>query len=133
MRLPWMLYAVVARCPVYRRRCCKLRLPRRLKPSRRSSCGADSEGWRVVADNTWPPWKVERHLTVQWNEGPNANLDSAGIRQILESCVATPGNVGKGKPVKVKRRWPQAAKQIEAVYERPTCAHAPMEPFTCVA
>jgi isoquinoline 1-oxidoreductase beta subunit len=71
-------------------------------------------------------------LVVQWNEGENAALNTASIREILSKAIATPGNVAK-RQGEGEAALATAAKQIEAVYEAPYLAHAPMEPFTCVA
>ena len=132
VRLPGMLYAVVARCPVIGGSVASFdATAARAVPGVRHVVQIP-EGVAVVADNTWAAMEGRKALTVQWNEGSNANLDSAGIRKILEDCVATPGNVAK-RTGDGEGALAAAAKQIEAVYEAPYVAHAPMEPFTCVA
>jgi len=86
----------------------------------------------VVADNTWSAMEGRKALVVQWNEGENAALNTEAIRDILTKATATPGNVatrrGEGE-----EGLATSAKLIEAIYEAPYLAHAPMEPFTCVA
>jgi isoquinoline 1-oxidoreductase beta subunit len=90
------------------------------------------QGIAVVADNTWAALEGRKALTIQWNEGENAGLTSAVIREILANAIATPGNVAK-RSGEGEAALSTASKQIEAVYEAPYLAHAPMEPFTCVA
>jgi isoquinoline 1-oxidoreductase beta subunit len=132
VRLPGMLYAVVARCPVVGGSVASFDpIKAKAVPGVRHVVQIP-EGVAVVADNTWAAIEGRKALTVQWNEGPNANLDSAAIREILANAIATPGNVAK-RTGEGEAALSTAAKQIEAVYEAPYLAHAPMEPFTSVA
>jgi isoquinoline 1-oxidoreductase beta subunit len=90
------------------------------------------EGIAVVADNTWAAIEGRKALKVEWNEGPNAGLNSAIIRDTLAKAIENPGSVATRKG-SGETALTASAKQIEAVYEAPYVAHAPMEPFTCVA
>jgi isoquinoline 1-oxidoreductase beta subunit len=127
-----MLYAVVARCPVIGGSVASFDATAAKAVPGVKHVVQIPEGVAVVADNTWAAMEGRKALTVQWNEGENANLNTAAIREILAKAISTPGNVarqtGEGEAALAK-----AAKQIEAVYEAPYLAHAPMEPFTCVA
>jgi isoquinoline 1-oxidoreductase beta subunit len=132
VRRPGMLYAVVARCPVIGGSVASFDATAAKAVPGVKHVVQIPEGVAVVADNTWAAMEGRKALTVQWNEGENANLNTAAIREILAKAISTPGNVarqtGEGEAALAK-----AAKQIEAVYEAPYLAHAPMEPFTCVA
>ena len=129
---PGMLYAVVARCPVTGGSVASFD-----PTAARAVAGVKHvvqipEGIAIVADNTWAAMEGRKALVVQWNEGENAALNTASIREILSKAIATPGNVAK-RQGEGEAALATAAKQIEAVYEAPYLAHAPMEPFTCVA
>lgn len=83
----------------------------------------------VVADSTWNALKARRALKVTWDEGPNRNLNSAAIFAALH-------HADESKPVKffsVGDVSKSGDKQIEAVYQLPFMAHAPMEPGNCSA
>jgi isoquinoline 1-oxidoreductase beta subunit len=129
---PGMLYAVVARCPVVGGSVASFDPTAAKAVPGVKHVVQIPEGIAVVADNTWSAMEGRKALVVQWNEGENASLSTASIRETLANAIAAPGNVatrrGEGEAALAA-----AAKQIEAVYEAPYLAHAPMEPFTCVA
>jgi isoquinoline 1-oxidoreductase subunit beta len=83
----------------------------------------------VVADSTWNALKARRALKITWDEGPNKDLNSAAIFEALH-------NADESKPVKfysVGDASKSGGRQIEAVYQLPFMAHAPMEPGNCSA
>jgi isoquinoline 1-oxidoreductase subunit beta len=83
----------------------------------------------VVADSTWNALKARRALKITWDEGSNKDLNSATIFEGLH-------NADESKPVKffsVGDVSNSTGKQIEAVYQLPFMAHAPMEPGNCSA
>lgn len=132
VRRPGMLNAVVARCPVVGGSVASFDATAAKAVPGVKHVIQIPEGIAVVADNTWSAMEGRKALVVQWNEGENASLNSAGLRETLAQMIASPGNVatrrGEGEAALAT-----AAKVIEAVYEAPYLAHAPMEPFTCVA
>jgi isoquinoline 1-oxidoreductase beta subunit len=132
VRRPEMLYAVVARCPVTGGSVASFDATKAKAVAGVKHVVQIPEGVAVVADNTWAAMEGRKALVVQWNEGENAALNTEAIRDILTKATATPGNVatrrGEGEAALAT-----SAKLIEAIYEAPYLAHAPMEPFTCVA
>jgi isoquinoline 1-oxidoreductase subunit beta len=86
----------------------------------------------VVADRFWRAKKAADALKVDWNPGPGAGTDSAqfaaAYRDALDGPAATARNHGD-----VEKAMADAAKHIEAVYEVPYLAHAPMEPLNATA
>jgi isoquinoline 1-oxidoreductase subunit beta len=83
----------------------------------------------VVADSTWNALKARRALKITWDEGPNKDLNSAAIFEALH-------HADQSKPVKffsVGDASKSNGKRIEAVYQLPFMAHAPMEPGNCSA
>jgi isoquinoline 1-oxidoreductase beta subunit len=83
----------------------------------------------VVADSTWNALKGRRALKVTWDDSANRNLDSAAIYAGLR-------NADDSKPTKfftVGDVSSATGKKIEAAYQLPFMAHAPMEPGNCTA
>jgi len=65
---------------------------------------------------------------VQWDEGPNKDLNSAAVFESLRSAAKKPVTLySNGDVSKVFGR------RIEAEYQLPLMAHAPMEPGNCTA
>lgn len=129
VRVPGMLHAVVTRCPVFGGRVASFEAPR--TPGLLHVLQISS-GVAVVADNTWNAIQARNALKVQWDEGPHANVNSAGIRKQWEALSQQPGAVGR-QDGDAAAALAGAAKKIEAVYEAPYLAHAPMEPLNSVA
>ncbi len=83
----------------------------------------------IVADSTWNALKARRALKITWDEGPNKELNSAAIFDALH-------HADESKPAKffsVGDVSNAAGKKVEAVYQLPFMAHAPMEPGNCSA
>lgn len=78
-------------------------------------------GIAVVADDTWAALKGRDALEVEWDEGPNSNLDSKEISARLRQQIA------EHLPM------PEGAKVLDVEYELPYLSHATMEPQNCVA
>ncbi len=93
-----------------------------------------ADGVAVVADSYWRAKKAREALTVQWDEGPVAAIDSAkmlaGNRQALDSGKVIP----IGKPAgDVAAAMKGAAKVVKAEYVTPMQSHAPLEPMNFTA
>ena len=129
-RLPGMLYGVVARCPVFGGKVAGFDAAKAKAVPGVKHVVAISNGIAVVADNTWSAMEGRRALQVQWDEGARANTSSASIRKVFVDLVEKPGTVARKKG-DVEAGFAGAAKKLEAVYEAPYLAHAPMEPLNC--
>jgi isoquinoline 1-oxidoreductase beta subunit len=132
VRLPGMLYAVVARCPVFGGKVARFDATKAKAVAGVTHVVEISQGVAVVATNTWAAMQGRRALQIEWDEGSNAALNTAGIRELFGSLIQKPGAVaehhGEGDAALAT-----AARRIEAVYEAPYLAHARMEPYACVA
>ena len=89
-------------------------------------------GIAVVADHSWAAIQGREALEIDWDEGPNTDLDSAAISKMLAD--ADPA----GAPVMredgdAKTALAGAEKTVQAVYEVPFISHSPMEPMNCTA
>ena len=132
VRLPNMQYAVIARCPVFGGKVASFDATKaKAVPGVKSVVQVPS-GIAVVADNTWSAVEGRRALTVQWNEGPIGSVNTPAITKSFADSMQQPGAVGR-KEGDAATALSGAAKKVEAVYEVPYLAHAPMEPLNCVA
>jgi isoquinoline 1-oxidoreductase beta subunit len=83
----------------------------------------------VVADHTWAATQGLAALAITWNDGPNATMNSAQIWRELRATSARKGAVAhmEGDVDKALSR----GERLDAAYELPLLAHAPMEPLNC--
>jgi isoquinoline 1-oxidoreductase subunit beta len=130
--VPGMLYATLARCPVFGGKATSYDAGKAKAVSGVREVVRVSNGIAVVADNTWAAIQGRKALNITWDEGPNATLSSAIIRSRMAELAETPGVAGRteGDAAGTLER---AAKRVEAVYEAPYLAHACMEPLNCTA
>jgi isoquinoline 1-oxidoreductase beta subunit len=131
-RLPGMAYAAVANCPVFGG---KLKAYDFSAISGRRGIIAAvpvTNGVAVVADNFWRAKQALAAMPIEWDFGPAASTDSAGFaaeyRAALDGPLADGGGHGD-----IAAAFAQPAKVVEALYEVPYLAHAPMEPLNATA
>ena len=132
VRLPHMQYAVVARCPVFGGKVTRFDANKAKAVPGVKSVVQISTGVAVVADNTWSAMQGRNALLVQWDEGKTASYSTPGIMQSFAEITKQPGHAQR-QVGDAPGALASAAKKIEAVYEVPYLAHAPMEPLNCVA
>jgi isoquinoline 1-oxidoreductase beta subunit len=132
VRQPAMLYAVVARCPVFGGKVASFDATKTKAVAGVKTAIQISSGIAVIADNTWAAMQGRRALDVKWDEGPNANASSESISKLLADQMAKPGAEAR-KEGDATSALGEAAQKIEAVYEVPYLAHATMEPINCTA
>ena len=129
-RLPGMKYAVLARCPVFGGKVGSFDDKDSRRISGVSYVGKISDAAvAVVADSVWGAMEGRRVLNLTWDEGPNKDLNSAAIYASLKSAAsgkaASLYSVGDVSKISGRR--------IEAEYQLPFMAHAPMEPGNTTA
>ncbi len=138
-RVPGMLFAVVARCPVFGGKVASFDAAKtKAVPGVRdiiqfetSGRGASTTGGiAVLADNSWAAIQGRKALAVKWDEGPAAKESTAELQKQFLANAAKPGKVvrNEGDADSVLGSSP---KKIEAVYELPFAPHACMEPMNC--
>jgi isoquinoline 1-oxidoreductase beta subunit len=138
-RPPGMLFAVVARCPVFDGKLVSFDATRakavpgvrdviRFKTEGRGA--SISDGIAVLAENTWAAIQGRKVLEVKWDEGPASSESSAELHKQFLANAAKPGKIVRndGDADSVLASSP---KKIEAAYELPFAAHACMEPMNC--
>jgi isoquinoline 1-oxidoreductase beta subunit len=137
VRLPSMVYAVIARCPTFGGTPASfdaskaLALPGVLKvfeiPARGFRVFA-AGGIVVVANCTWAAIEGRKALNIIWNVSPHANESTESLRrqmqQTLASTPAWSSELHGPDPDTIP-----AARRIETVYEFPFLSHACMEPM----
>ena len=130
IRIPGMLSAVVARAPVFGATVKSFDAgPARAVPGVRKVVQVPT-GVAVVADHFWAAKLGRDALTVDWDPGPHASLDSTALRAQFGRLALTPGAVA-AEAGSVNDGLRTAAQTIEAEYSFPYLAHAPMEPGNC--
>ena len=88
-------------------------------------------GVAVVARNTGSAIKGREKLKIVWDNGPNAQYDSAAFRQQMEQTADNPGKVVRNDG-DAEGALKSAAKVVTAQYYVPHLAHASMEPPNAV-
>ena len=131
-RRPGMVYAVLARCPVFGGKVASFDATKAKAVPGVKDVVQISRGVAVIADNTWSAMEGRKALQVQFDEGKNANLNSAGIREQFAKLAEKPGAVARNDG-DANAALANGAKKLEAVYEAPYLSHAPMEPMNCTA
>ncbi len=141
VRVPDMLFAVVARCPTFGGKPAKFD-PAKAKAVRGvqdvfeiPALGKDmftAGGIVVVADSTWAAMKGREALEISWDRGPAAAESSEKLYEALRTTAAKPSKRVRNDG-DVDLPLPDGAKRVEAVYEFPYLAHATMEPMNITA
>ncbi len=127
-----LVYAVVARCPVFGGKVASFDATKAKAVPGVKSVVQISNGVAVIADNTWNAIQGRKALQITWDEGPNAAQTSAKISQFFADLAQKEGLVAK-KDGDAAQALSSAPKKIEAVYEVPYLAHSTMEPMNCTA
>jgi len=138
-RVPGMLYAVVARCPVFEGKVASFDATKaKAVPGVRdvfeiktSGRGASTTGGvAVLAENSWAAIQGRKALEVTWEEGAAAKESSEELRDQFLANAQKPGGVlrNEGDANAVLEAAP---KKLEAIYELPFAAHVCMEPMNC--
>lgn len=121
--VPDMLVAVVARCPVFGGSAADFDpAPVRAVAGVRDVVQIGS-GVAVVAEHTWAALKGREALDITWDEGNNADLSSAGMRERIVGMLPEPSDI--------ERTGETTA--LALAYDIPFLAHATMEPMNCLA
>jgi isoquinoline 1-oxidoreductase beta subunit len=142
-RLPGMLYAVVARPPVFGGKVQSydgseaLKVPGVVGVVAIEGSSGPPEfnplgGVAVVGRNTWAAIQGRRALRIQWDGGPNAGYDSAAFKATLEEAARKPGRVVRDDG-NFDTGAAGAVRRLSAEYYLPHLAHATMEPPAATA
>lgn len=142
-KIPGMLYAVYAKCPVFGGKVVKANTDRIKKlPGVRDAfvlegtselSGGLMPGVAIVGDSTWAVFSARKQLQVTWNEGPAANESWSDFSEQAAALGPKPGKAVLRKDGNVEAAFGSAAKIVEAQYLYPFLSHANLEPQNCTA
>jgi isoquinoline 1-oxidoreductase beta subunit len=131
VRVPGMLFAVVARAPVFGGKAKSVDSSDALKVNGVRAIERVPSGVAVIAERFWSAKLGRDKLKISWDEGENSQLSTEKMIEEFSRLSATPGAIAKktGDPAAALAG---AAKTITAEYDVPYQAHAMMEPLNCV-
>lgn len=132
VRLPGMLYASLAQCPVIGGKVVSVDDSKAKGMPGVKNVVRITDGVAVVADSWWRAKTARDALVIQWDEGPNKALTSASVSEGLAKAMAN-----KAASIRqegdVEKAMQGAAKKLEATYELPFLSHSPLEPMNFTA
>jgi isoquinoline 1-oxidoreductase beta subunit len=136
VRVPGMRYAAVARCPYLGGKAirwddAKAKAIPGVREIVRVTTGL-STGVAVTADNTWAALQGASLLAVTWDPGVNRNFNSQEYFKQLHAALDTEGFISRHVG-DAEKALAQVKLRVEATYEYPFQAHAPIEPMNCTA
>ena len=144
VRVPGMLFAVIARCPHFGGKLVRVddsdakTVPgvKAIFPVQPIGYIAAIErnlnvagGVAVVATSTWAAMQGRKALNITWDKGPGESENTDSLRAQAREKAAGPPTVVITERGKVLDTLASAAKTVKAVYEIPFQAHATMEPM----
>ena len=134
LNLPGMLNAAIKACPVFGGTVKSFDDTVAIKmPGVKAVVKVEDNAVAVVAENWWQAKTALDKVQINWDLGPNADLDSAAIDGMLnEGLVANEAFTGN-KSGNAQKAIEASAKVIEATYAYPYQNHAPMEPMNATA
>jgi isoquinoline 1-oxidoreductase beta subunit len=146
-RVPGMKFASIERAPFFGAQVASLderaaraiagvhdvvRIDAATLPGFGDNCPPPAHGVAVIAESTWIALKARRALSITWSGGAPNESTEARRKQCRDLATAPPEHVVRNLG-DVDRALRNAHRTLEATYELPLVAHAPMEPMNCVA
>jgi len=131
VNVPGMLFALVARPPVFGGKLGNFDASEALKIKGVRAVEQVPSGVAVIADRFWSAKLARDKLKISWDEGDNAKLSTPQMLADFSKQSASPGTVAR-KTGDAAAALAAAAKTITAEYDVPYLAHAMMEPLNCV-
>ncbi|HEY1949157.1 MAG TPA: molybdopterin cofactor-binding domain-containing protein [Bryobacteraceae bacterium] len=148
VRVPGMLFAVIARCPHFGGKLATFDgsdakavpgvkavfevPPIGYVPAIERNLNV-AGGVAVVANSTWAAIQGRKALNITWDKGPGGQESTATLQQQFREKAGGPPTVVSADHGDVAETLRNAARKIEADYEMPFQAHAPMEPMNTTA
>ena len=132
VKLPGMLYASLAQCPVIGGKVVSFDASKAKAMPGVKNVVQITDGVAVVADSWWRAKTARDALVINWDEGPAKSMSSATVAAGLKAASAKPGAEFK-KQGDYDAGMKGAAKTLEASYEMPFLSHSPMEPMNFTA
>lgn len=130
--LPDLLVAVIARPPFFEAECISFNdVATRAIPGVKDVLAIDS-GVAVIANSYFSASRGRKILQIEWDDGPQATLNSEEIATRYRTLAATGGLsvTSRGDSQTILRT---STRTLRSSYLLPFLAHAPMEPLSCTA
>ena len=141
VKVPGMRFAVFEKCPVFAGKVVSANLEViKALPGIRNAFVVPGGtalngllgGVAIVADTWWAARSARDKLVIQWDEGATASQSSAGFASQAKELATKPGRALKHEG-DVEAAFTAAKYVVEAAYDYPFLAHAPLEPQNCTA
>jgi CO/xanthine dehydrogenase Mo-binding subunit len=149
-QVPGMLYAVIARCPVFKGKLKRFDTAAALKVpgvrkvfDTRAIAGPQyvsfvphdiRAGVAVVAESFWAALKGREALTIEWDEGVNGSLGSEDFERLAaEQALLREDPTGFIGDENAVADMSRVRKTLRASYVYPQQMHSCMEPLNCTA
>ena len=87
----------------------------------------------VVADNWWRAKEALRDVSIEWDSGKYAQVNSAGLMKLYREGLSQSDAAVARQDGNTVATLEKASKVIEAEYYTPYLAHATLEPMVCTA
>ncbi len=136
LKFPGMLNAADPGLPAFRRQGRELRCGRGRRHAGRArrSCRSTTTTVAVIADTWWRAKTALDALPVTWDEGPNKDVSSASIAEMLKAGLdANDAFVGDQDRRRAGAVLRGGGKVVTATYAFPYQNHATMEPMNATA
>ena len=92
-----------------------------------------TDGVAVVGTSWWHANEALKQLNIEWDLGPNAQMNDASITALLESGLDASEAFNGNWEGDVESALSDAVTRVEAIYKVPAQNHAPMEPMNATA
>ena len=134
LKLPGMLSASIKESPVFGGKVKSFEADKvKGMPGVKHVLAVGDSAVAVVADTWWEAKTALDALPIVWDEGPNNQVSSATIAEMLKQGLDAPQAFVRNQNGDAKAALAGAAKKVEAVYAYPFQNHAPMEPMNATA
>lgn len=132
VRVPGMLFAVVARAPQLGSQAVSFDANEAKKVRGVRNVVKIPTGIAVIAENTWAAVRGRERLKIEWGASPHASFNSsahiAALTRAVDKPALTIRKDGEGRTA-----FEKVSRTIEATYVYPFAAHAALEPVNCTA